>query len=682
MAIFLFLCMMIIPAGAAAGTIPDSLVSGKALGCTVAASGTTFRLFAPRATHVALVLYDRVEDEEGQTIPMVRDTHGVWEYHSLGKLTGKCYGYRVAGPQGPGEMFDSTIVIADPYSRAVASRAEYHQRSKTLILDTSYKWEGDTWIAPADHNSLVIYEAHLRDLTAHPSSGVKARGTYAGLLEKGKTGGLSYLKELGVNAVEFLPLQKFGVTEIPYKDSSVADDNGETNTWNPYERNHWGYMTSYLFAPEPYYASDGTLQRGAYSGAAGRAVREFKDLVKGLHREGIAVLMDVVYNHVSQYDYNPFKYIDKRYYFRLDSAGRFIKASGCGNDFKTESPMARRLIVESVKYWMREYHIDGFRFDLATLIDRETCREIIAEARKINPNVIIIAEAWGGGGYDPPGFSDLGWASWNDQIRNGVKGQNPDNGLGFIFGKFQDKNTKKRFQSYLTGTLREDGGMYVKKEHSINYLESHDDNTLGDFIRLGTGEAKQGAVIADRDANAALSPRQLALNKLAALYLFASQGPIMIHEGQEYARSKVIAAGAVPDPQNGTIDHNSYNKDNETNYLNYAHRDLNRGLFDYYRGLIGLRKARPALANAGKKAVTFFDTKDDFFIAFKVKPAGKAKPMIVLLNGNPEKAGSIKLPKGAWSVLADGTAASATGLGTTVSGTIAVPPTSGMILTQ
>ncbi len=682
MATFLLLFMAIV--ATAGGAAQGQPVSKKELGCIVKKSGTTFRLYAPNASHVTLLLYDHYDDAKGQRIPMVRDNRGVWEYLSLGMLYGKYYGYQVGGAPSSTEMFDSTVVIADPYSRAVATRNTYRHEAKTLIFDTRYDWGTDTFHTPEDHSSLVIYEAHMRDLTMDASSGVRAKGTYLGMLEQGKTGGLSYLKDLGVNAVEFQPLQKFGVIETPYRDSSVVDDNGEFNTWNPYERNHWGYMTSYFFAPESYYATDGSIKRGDYSGAAGRAVREFKDLVKGLHKEKIAVLMDVVYNHVSQYDYNPFKYIDKEYYFRLDSAGRFLKTSGCGNDFRTESPMARRLIIESVKYWMKEYHIDGFRFDLATLIDKETCRQILAEARKINPNVIIVAEAWGGGGYDPHGFSDIGWASWNDKIRNGVKGQNPNDGLGFIFGKFQDKNSKATFRSFLTGTLREDGGMYVKKEHSINYLESHDDNTLGDFIRMGSGEVRQSDVIADRTKNAALSPKQLALNKLAALYLFASQGPVMIHEGQEFARSKVIVATGVPDPQAGTIDHNSYNKDNETNYLNYHHRDLNRPLYDYYQGLIALRKAYPGLCSSPKKSVKFLDTEDDFFIAYAIAKGTGAqkKPMLVLLNGNPGTPGTITLPKGKWKVLADARGVSAKGLGSSLSGKISVPPTSGMILTQ
>jgi pullulanase len=663
----------------------DSIRSDKVLGCITGPSSTSFRLFAPRATDVRLVVFEKFDDGIGQEFAMTRDTDGVWEYTSGSSLTGKYYGYRVNGPSGKGEMFNPRIVIADPYSRAVATKNNYHHAAKSLILDQQFDWEGDTWVVPPDHDKLVIYEAHIRDLTAHPSSGVRQRGTYLGLTETGCTGGLSYLKDLGINAVEFLPLQKFGNIETPYRDANHLSDTGEVNTWNPYERNHWGYMTSYFFAPETYYATDGTMEREQYNGKDARAVNEFRTLVKTLHSKKIAVLMDVVYNHVSQYDYNPFKYIDRYYYFRTDTSGNFTQGSGCGNDFNTDRPMARRLIVESIKYWMTEYHIDGFRFDLATMIDWETCREIAAEAKKINPNVILIAEAWGGGKYDPPGFSDIGWAAWNDQIRNGVKGQNPHDGLGFIFGKFQGGNSKKSFQSFITGTLRANGGMYVKKEHSINYLESHDDNTLGDFIRFGTGEVSQGQKIADRLANARISPRQMTLNKLAALYLFVSQGPVMIHEGQEYARSKVIAPTDVPDTNVGRIDANSYNKDNETNYLNYNHKSFNQELYDYYKGLIALRAKYPVLNNVPADSVRFLPTKDDFLIAFRLPSVQKGKAagsIVVILNGNQTETARFTLPTGKWGIVADAKRVNAVKPLRMVTTTAVVPPCSGMILVE
>ena len=661
----------------------EHLISRKELGCIIDGQMTIFRLFAPRAIDVKLVLFDRYDQELGYEYTMNEDTNdGVWEYVATGQLYGKFYGYKVTGPAGKGEMFDSSIVIGDPYSRAVATFNSYRHPAKTLIVDTRYDWENDTSRAPSDHSKLIIYEAHLRDLTAHASSGVSARGTFGGITEKGRMGGLSYLKDLGVNTIEFLPLQKFGTIELPYRNPNHLNNLGEMNTWNPYERNHWGYMTSYYFAPETYYASDGTIERNRYNGTDGRAVKEMKDMIKTLHREGFAVLMDVVYNHVSQYDYNPFKYIDKYYYFRIDLSGNFIKNSGCGNDFYTERPMARRLIIESVLYWMKEFHVDGFRFDIATLIDQETCKQILTAAKAVNPNVIMIAEPWGGGKYDPAGFSDIGWAAWNDLFRNGVKGQNPQNGLGFIFGKYQGPNTKKTFKSYVTGTLREDGGVFLRKEESINYLESHDDNTLGDFIRLGTGTVRDNDRITDLDTYIHLTPRQLAISKLAAMFLLTSQGPIMIHEGQEFARGKVIAHTEVPDTDIGRIDHNSYAKDNETNWLNYHHKELNVELYTYYRDLIRLRKKYPIFGSAPKSAIKFQPTRNEFLIAYSLSSQAslKGKTFFVLLNGHSTKSSRITLPRGSWGIIADGMRISPDKpMKLIKEKTVSIPPTTGMI---
>jgi pullulanase/glycogen debranching enzyme len=659
----------------------DTPVSAKELGCILGRSETTFRLYAPRATCVTLVLYDRVDATRGEPIAMTIGADGVWEHRSAGRLIGKCYGYQVAGSAGPDSMFDPAVVVADPYARAVATRNHYRQQARSLILDPSYDWEGDAHVAPKDHATLVIYEAHLRDLTADPSSRVKKRGTYAGLCEAGKAGGLSHLVSLGVNAVEFLPLQKSGVFEIPYRDDRTVDDNGEHNTWNPYERNHWGYMTSSFFAPESRYASDGSDEPGALSGAKGRAVTEFKDLVKALHRTGIAVIMDVVYNHASQYDYNPLKYADKAAYFRLDGNGRFLNRSGCGNDLRTEHPMTRRLILDSVRHWMTEYHVDGFRFDLAAMIDPETRRRIIEEARALYPGVIIIAEPWGGGAYEPGAFSDLGWSSWNDRFRNAIKGEHPARDRGFLFGRYRAGESRATVEASLAGSLRADGGEFRASDQSVNYLESHDGYTLGDFIRIATGAAREGERIADRRANARLSERQLSLHRLAAMALLTSRGPVMLHEGQEFGRSKVIDACGVPDERDGMLDDNSYNKDNRTNHLDYGECALNRPLVDYYRGLIAIRRAFPSLARAPRAATTFLETGNELCIAMRIHERG-APALLVILNANPDKPGSITLPRGPWTVLADAESASPDGLGAPVRGLLAVGPVSGMILAQ
>ncbi|MCS6809545.1 MAG: alpha-amylase family glycosyl hydrolase, partial [Bacteroidota bacterium] len=471
------------------------------------------------------------------------------------------------------------------------------------------------------------------------------------------------------------------------RDTSVRIQYGVYNDANPYERNHWGYMTSFYFAPESYYASESTLAPHQWSGADGRAVRELKDLVRTLHKQNIAVIMDVVYNHVSDFDANPFKYIDKHYYFRTDSAGNYINTSYCGNDFKTERRMARRLIIESVKYWMKAYHIDGFRFDLAAMLDRETCEEIIREAQAINPHVLLIAEPWGGNKYEPRMFSDIGWASWNDQIRNGVKGQNPHDGLGFIFGKHQGNNTKQSEQAFINGTLREDGGLFLRKEHSISYLESHDDETLGDFIRIGLGECTMHTVISDINNHARLTPLQLQLNKLAALYLFSTQGPIMIHSGQEYARSKVIAPGNPHEPRAMMIDRNSYNKDNATNYINYYHAIANKELLNYYKGLIALRRIYPnAFGSATKDDIEFLDTYDDHSIAFRIRHnsavKGYPKAFIVILNGNLTKPVELSMPEGTWHVIANADKVSPIVPLGSISGRLRIGASSGLIATQ
>ncbi|MCR4437710.1 MAG: alpha-amylase family glycosyl hydrolase [bacterium] len=658
----------------------DQFYSDKPLGCQVQAGKATFRLFAPRARQVTLELFERHDQERGVEYRMHRDSQGVWECTVQEPCVGKYYAYRVAGPQSPTEMFDPHRHIVDPYARAVVTLNHFRHPGKALILpEDDFDWEGDTWVKVSPRD-LIIYELHVCDMTAHQSSGVPEalRGTYLGLAYPGAPGGIDYIKSLGVNAVELLPVHEFANMEPPYKDPTILP----ANTWNPYARNHWGYMTSYFFAPESYYATGGTMEPGRYCGIDGRQVRELKELVKAFHKAGIAVLLDVVYNHVAQYEWNCFKLIDKKYYFRLDDDQNFTSVSWCGNDFKTERPMARRLIIESVKYWMTEYHIDGFRFDLAALIDWETCEQIIAEARGINPDVILIAEAWGMGKYELAGFSDRGWASWNDQIRNGVKGQNPYDGLGFIFGKWQGGNNLHTIQNYVLGTLRSEGGLYLDPAHAVNYLESHDDHTFGDFVRIGNGDVREDDVVVDLDAHARLTERQMRLNKLGALFLFTSQGMVMMAEGQEFARSKVIARCDLPDVRCGTIDHNSYNKDDETNYLNYRHADINRELVDYYRGLIALRKAHPSFRRASKDEIHFFNGPLLFSFGYLVdgRWLGDSHDFVVVLNGDPQQEAAMALPEGTWWTVVDHRTAGLEPFGPPVRGLVKVPPTSGMVL--
>ena len=651
----------------------NDFYSDKKLGSFIEDGKTVFRLFTPGALEVNLLVFRNVDDDNPQTYDMDRDSDGVWEYLVNQDLSGTYYGYKVKHQEN--ENINELPLCVDPYAKAVASYTTYNNPRKSIVYNEEYDWENDEFVQ-RDWRDIVIYEMHVRDMTAHESAKSSNPGTYKGLIDSAASGGLNYIKELGVNTVELLPAMDFGNCEIPYKDSL----NGKFNTWNPYERNHWGYMTSSFFSPSSYYSMDwDKFKWNEWMGTDGSQVNQFKDMVKAFHKEGIAVIMDVVYNHLSQYETGNLKEIDKEYYFRLDEKGGYIAQSGCGNDIKTERPMMRRLIIDSILFWMKEYHIDGFRFDLGKLIDWETIELIIREARKVNPNVVFVCEPWGGG-YDPRGFSLREWGSWNDQIRNGIKGENPDNALGWIFGNWYGNNNVNRIKSYVNGTtVKYRYGLFQKKEHSVNYLESHDGYTLGDFIRIGSGEVNKHKKIKNLDKNAKLTPKQTKLNKLAAMFLMTSQGMTMIHSGQEFARSKVIPSDLdVDDKNKGHIDHNSYEKDNATNYINYNHAKINSDLVDYYKGLIAIRNDHAAFRHASRNQIKFMHVPDnEFALAYSI--SFKRKHYMVLFNANQTLNQEFVLPEGNWLILADANKASLEPSGA-VSGNINLDPVTGMIL--
>ncbi|GJQ64780.1 MAG: pullulanase [Melioribacteraceae bacterium] len=651
----------------------DDYYSEKRLGSFFEDGKTVFRLFTPNAKKVVLITKQSPESKDEKVYEMTRDSDAVWEVKLDGIQNGLYYGYKVLHKDD--KNIDDNPLCVDPYARAVATFNTFMNPRLSVVYDENFDWGDDEWIQ-RDWRDIVVYEMHVRDMTAHPSSGSSKPGTYAGLVESGQRGGIEYIKKLGVNTVELLPAHEFGNMEIPFEDSLA----GRFNTWNPYERNHWGYMTSNFFAPAAYYAEDWKdFKRDVWMGRDGKAINEFKKMVKAFHQEGIGVMMDVVYNHLSEYELGNLKEIDLEYYFRLDEKGNCLAVSGCGNDIRTEAPMMRRLIVESILFWMEEYHVDGFRFDLGKLIDWQTIEAIIHEAKKINPNVVFVCEPWGGG-YDPAGFSLRGWGAWNDQIRNGIKGENPNNGHGWIFGKWYGNNNLNRIKSYVNGTLVRDSlGLFQKKEHAVNYLESHDGFTLGDFIRIGTGDVKSDEIIKDVEKNAELNDYQLKLNKLGALFLFTSQGMTMIHSGQEFARSKVLPIdNDIKDEHKGMLDHNSYNKDNEVNYINFDHAEKNSDLFNYYAGLIDLREKYSAFRHAKYEAVKFIDFADEeFAFAYTVEHNGDT--FYVAFNPETDKSLPLAIPEGNWELLVNGDNAGIESI-KDVAGKYELTPVSGVVL--
>ncbi|MEX1137181.1 MAG: alpha-amylase family glycosyl hydrolase [Balneolales bacterium] len=655
--------------------IETSTLSYGAFPTTLSCS---FRVFCPASPKVILELFDHFEDRSGRRFTMQKNDDGVWELDIPENLIDKYYGYRITPPQNYPGFLATNELVADPWSKHVTTVNHYRQYAKTKIIgDDHFDWEDDKFVAPQDSRDLVIYETHLKDMTAHPSAGSSRPGTYQGFIEDDIIGGINHLKRLGVNAVEFLPLQKFSGFEPPFKQKTPE---GFYNTWNPYSRNHWGYMTSFFFAPETMFANDGSDQPGAMTGKSTHAITDLKKVVKALHEAGITVIMDVVYNHVSHYDINPFMYLDKPYFFRHDDHHNMLSESGTGNDFKTEAPIARQAIVESICYWMDEFHIDGFRFDLANLIDRDTIQSIRNEASKINPDVLLIAEPWGGG-YDPTGFSALGWSSWNDQIRNGVKGSGPVDNKGFIFGTWQHETSREALENIIRGTLvNSPNGRFHTSSHSVNYLEAHDGYTLGDFIRIGLDASLKSKRIPNKAKLTRLNDHQTRIAKLGALFLFVSQGVTMVHAGQEWARSKAIAECNVHDKLIGHLDHNSYEKDNDTNYLNFEEIEINHRLFEYYRGLIALRRNSPALRKASQEDIIFTPYEDPLHLTFSINGESSGDPYdyLVSVNGNLHGEQTLDLQSNYWEMVVSPRVASHKKL-VEITGTVKIPPSSGVV---
>ena len=519
------------------GGIFDRISSDKPLGAVVdrEAGTTTYRLFAPRATDVWLCFFRRAEavtwkpafkrfraDEEYRMRKAGRE--GVWEITMNGVDFGRYYGFRVAGPDGNGEGFDPYHVIGDPYGRAAATA-----NGLTLLVDPDATnewfagWTDGDWKTPAPQD-MIIYECHVRGQTVHPSGGIARgkRGTYEGLIEslKGDTG-LGHAKAMGANTIELLPIAE----------ASESDD-----SYN------WGYATVYYFAPESAYASNPTN---------GAAYYEFKSLVDALHGAGLAVILDVVYNHTG--GPNIFGLIDKKASFRLLPDLSYSNHSGCGNDVRTESPMMRRMLIDNILYYMREFHVDGFRFDLAELVDMFTMKEIIKAAREVNPNVALIAEPWSPGrGENKSMLTGTGWAAWNNDFRYAAK----DFARGW--------GNRDWLRGGILGSV---SGWAQNPLQPINYLESHDDMAFAD--ELSEKPNHDGRNPTEKEA---------ALNRLAATILFTSLGRPMIYEGQEFLRSKLGI-------------NNTYNRGDAVNAIRWTDRDrpLAKETMEYYRGLMHLR---------------------------------------------------------------------------------------------
>jgi glycogen operon protein len=444
------------------------------LGAAVIGGGVNFSLFSRTATQVELLLFDTTESPKpSRSIKLCPDTdrtYHYWHVHVPDITSGQIYGYRVDGPCAPehGLRFNSAKVLLDPYGRGVVVPKGYNRQSatdggdnaatamKSVVVDSSaYDWEDD--VPPNRPSSqTIIYEMHVGGFTRHPNSGVtqQKRGTYAGLIEK-----IPYLEQLGITAVELLPVFQFDAHDCP-----------------PDKVNYWGYAPISFFAPHQAYSS----QQSPLG-----PIDEFRDMVKALHRSGIEVILDVVFNHTAEGDERGptlcFRGIDNRNFYMLEDDGsRYANYTGCGNTLNANHPIVRRMIVDSLRYWVQEMHVDGFRFDLASILSRDALGQPLAnppvlwdiESDPILAGTKLFAEAWDAAGlYQVGRFVGDSWKEWNGLFRDDVRD----------YIRCQP-GSLRRFADRLVGSPEIYSHKQREPEQSINFATCHDGFTLNDLV--------------------------------------------------------------------------------------------------------------------------------------------------------------------------------------------------------
>ena len=481
------------------------------------------------------------------------------------------------------------------------------------------------------HNvDAVLYEAHVRDLSIHPASGISARGKFLGLAEtgtqspEGLSTGLDHLTDLGITHVHLLPVNDYA-------------DGDERQPVDKYTWYNWGYDPALYLAPEGSYTSDpdGTARQ-----------QEFKRLVQAFHEHHLGVVVDVVFNHTASTGRQPFSVFDQivpGYFYRTDATGHYANATGCGNEVASERTMVRKFIVDTIKYWLTEYHVDGFRFDLMGILDRETMLAVYREARQINPNAIIYGEGWDMEHVLPASqmmtqanVFGTGIAAFNDGLRDNIKGDAMNGPApGFVQGAGAPYGGMNRLWLNLKGQSTGRGDQIIpvfSPNESINYASVHDDLCLWDKLAVSAANAPENL--------------RISMDKLAAGIVLTAQGVPFLSEGDEFLRSKRGVS-------------NSYNNnDPDVNPINWSLKARHRDVFDYYKGLILLRKSHPAFRMTERAMV------DQSLIFATNAPAnvveyalhdhanGDAwKNIIVIYNGNGH--GQDLPVAGDWSIVAN-----------------------------
>jgi pullulanase len=627
---------------------------GNDLGFTYSPEQTQFKLWSPVASAAKLHLYEKGNgDTKIKSVDLKRGENGVWSANVKGDQKNKYYTFQV---EQNGQWLQEK---PDLYAQAVGVNG---QRAMVVELSETNPvgWETDTKPALENFTDIILYELQIRDMSIHESSGITNKGKYLGLTETGTKNpaglstGLDHIKDLGVTHVHLLPT---------FDNRSIDETRLDVPQYN------WGYD------PLNYNVPEGSFSTDPFDGRT--RIKEFKEMVQTMHKNGLRVILDVVYNHTGQTEDSNFNQLVPFYYYRQNEKGGFSDAAACGNETASEREMMRKYMIESVVYWTKEYHLDGFRFDLMGIHDIETMNQISAELHKIDPSIFIYGEGWTAGSSPLPieqqalkanTYKLDKIAAFSDDMRDGLKGSVFEQKEGGFASN--RKGLKESVKFGIVASTEHPQVDYEAVNYSkapwaaepyqtINYVSCHDNNTLYDKLKLSNEDASEEEIIK--------------MHKLAETAVLTSQGVPFLHAGMEMLRTK-----------NGV--ENSYNSPDEINQIDWNRKTTFKSEFDYYQGMIVLRKNHPAFRMMSKemiqKHLEFTETIDDNVIFYKLKDNANGdawKEIIVLLNGSDLNK-TINLPKGNYSLVADGQKVDESGIRSYKNGVITIPAYTAFIL--
>ncbi|MCA6078846.1 type I pullulanase [Fulvivirga sedimenti] len=622
------------------------------LGVTYTPAATSVRIWSPAAEQVRFHLYaEGVGDNRLETHDLRPDVDGTWIAELEGDQQNRFYTIQV---MQEGAWLEEK---PDIHARAVGVNG-----NRGMIIDLEETnpegWETDVRPPLGNYTDIIIYELHVRDISNHPSSNIQHAGKYLGLTEtgtknqQGDATGLDHISELGVTHVHLLPA---------FDHRSIDETRLDEPQYN------WGYD------PQNYNVPEGSFSTNPYDGRV--RIREFKEMVQALHKQGLRVILDVVYNHTGQTLESNFSQLVPGYFYRQNPDGTFSDASACGNETASDREMMRKFMIESVKYWANEYHLDGFRFDLMGIHDIETMNEISYELRRIDPSIFVYGEGWTAGNSPLPEpqralkkhtYQMPHVAAFSDDIRDGLKGsvfEHED--TGFASGKPGMKESVKfgivastqHPQVDYEQVNYSDEPWAAQPSQTINYVSCHDNHTLFDRLTISRPDA---------------SPDEIAqMHKLANTVVLTSQGVPFLHAGVDFMRTKFGVE-------------NSYNSPDSINVINWDRKTQYRDHFEYYQALIALRKAHPAFRMDEQSKIAenlkFISIEDPHVLSYVLNGQASGdswNTILLVFNGSGDNK-TYQLPEGSWTMVNNGKKIDPAGLGKK-SGSVPLPAYSALI---